>query len=350
MSCEMKRLLWIIGLMAVGIWLFMGVLLPIALPFLLGALLARVAEPAVAFLCTRLRFSRCWAVAVAVTGVFVLFMTVLSFLLALLVRQVQDMARLLPQFLESFSHGADLLQQWLAGLASRLPDGLGDWASHITEQIFTSGNALVEQVVAMLPQILTGLIGSLSNGLLGLLTTVISAYMIANRLPWLRQQWQQHQPLQWQQRWKPWLQECKKALGGWLLAEVKLAGVAFVLMVAGFFILRIPNVLLWAGLITFVDVFPVLGVGTVLVPWALVCFLQGNSARAVGLLGLYGVIWVIRSVLEPRWIGKGMGLDPLITLVATYGGWKLWGVGGMLVAPILALMVSRTWDQFRRQP
>jgi predicted PurR-regulated permease PerM len=106
--------------------------------------------------------------------------------------------------------------------------------------------------------------------------------------------------------------------------------------------------LLLAALITLVDAFPVLGVGTVLMPWSLLRLIQGDPSTGFGLLALYGVIWLIRSVLEPKLIGKELGLDPLVTLLCIYGGLKLWGIGGMLLSPIAAMAVAQVAKRIRQ--
>jgi predicted PurR-regulated permease PerM len=69
--------------------------------------------------------------------------------------------------------------------------------------------------------------------------------------------------------------------------------------------------------------------------------LQKDILRAVGLLALYVVISLLRSVLEPRLVGKHLGLDPLITLLSIYAGYRLWGLPGMLLAPFLAVAVTQ---------
>jgi predicted PurR-regulated permease PerM len=139
----------------------------------------------------------------------------------------------------------------------------------------------------------------------------------------------------------------KKSISGWMFAEVKLAILGFGLMAVGFWLLGISRSLVLAGLIAILDAFPVLGVGTVLIPWALLCLLREETIRGIGLLALYAVVWLSRSILEPRLIGKGLGLDPLVTLMAIYAGWKLWGISGMLLAPILALTVAQVLTQWR---
>ena len=170
-------------------------------------------------------------------------------------------------------------------------------------------------------------------------TAVISGFMFSARLPriksWIRKTFPR-------ERLQPALYTVKrirKAVMGWLFAQLRLIGVTLMILAAGLLILRIPYGILWSLAIVFVDMIPVLGTGTVLVPWSAICYLQGDKARAVGLVAVYIVISVTRSVLEPRLIGRQLGLDPLVTLFALYAGYKIWGFGGILVAPLLAVAV-----------
>ena len=129
----------------------------------------------------------------------------------------------------------------------------------------------------------------------------------------------------------------KHALSGWLLAQTKLMGLTLLILLSGFLLLRLPNAPLWALGIALVDAFPVLGTGTILLPWSLFCLLQRDTAQAIGLLGIYATITLSRSLMEPKLLGRHLGLDPLATLMALYIGYKLWGIGGMILAPLLAV-------------
>ena len=347
MSRYMIRFVLFLALGLTGVWLFMGYILPIGLPFLLGLVLALAAEPAVDLLASRLRLPRGSASPIAVSGVFLFSSTVLTCLLGFLVRQSQQLVNVLPQLADTVTDATQQLQQWLTELTGRLPPSLRPLAQSLTQSLFSGSNAFFEQAAMQLPKLVTGLLGILSKGMLGLITGIISAYMISRRMPAIRSWWHAHQPGHWQEKWLPTLKAIRKALTGWLLAELKLAMVAFLIMLAGFWLLGSGNPLLSAALVTLVDAFPILGVGTVLIPWAILCLLRQEAARGIGLLAIYGVVWLVRSVLEPKLIGKGLGLDPLVTLIAIYSGWKLWGIPGMLLAPILALAVTQLFKEFR---
>jgi len=168
-------------------------------------------------------------------------------------------------------------------------------------------------------------------------TGLISAFLISNKLPRIRRWILRRIPKERLRAMLSTLKRMKSALLGWLLAQTKLMGLTLLILLLGFLLLRIPHAPLWALGVALVDIFPVLGTGTVLLPWSLLCLLQRDTARAIGLLGLYATITLTRSLLEPKLVGRHLGLDPLATLMALYIGYKLWGIGGMILAPLLAV-------------
>lgn len=113
----------------------------------------------------------------------------------------------------------------------------------------------------------------------------------------------------------------------------------FAELLAGFYLLGIKHALLLAALTAMIDILPVLGTGTVLVPWAAVLFILGDIGTAGGIIALYAVITVIRNFAEPRIIGGQMGINPLFTLLAMFIGIKLFGVAGIFLLPV-ALIVT----------
>ena len=115
----------------------------------------------------------------------------------------------------------------------------------------------------------------------------------------------------------------------------------FLELLAGLYILRIKYAPLLALLISIIDILPVLGTGTVLVPWAAAELLARNTAAGIGLLVLYAVITVIRNFAEPKIIGKEMGINPLFTLLAMFIGLKFFGFAGILLLPITLIVVIK---------
>lgn len=319
------------------VWLGLRYLLPLCFPFLLGTALALLAEPVVRFLCRRLRFPRPLAAGIGVTAAFVSVALLFLLLCAFLVRELGILAGILPDLTETARSGLNLLQTFLLHLVERLPQSIRPLLARNVTEVFSGGSALLDKAFRYVLGLAGSFLTHVPDSALSLGTGVISAFMISAKLPKIRKWIRRHLP---REKLRPVLRtlgRMKTAVGCWLLAQLKLAGMTLVLLAAGLLILRIPYALVWALAIALVDAVPVLGTGTVLLPWSLILFLQGDMARSIGLLGLYAVISLTRSVLEPRLVGKELGLDPLVTLFALYAGFRLWGIGGMILSPLLAV-------------
>ena len=115
----------------------------------------------------------------------------------------------------------------------------------------------------------------------------------------------------------------------------------------GFLILGQKYAFLLALMTALVDILPVLGTGTVLIPWAVYLFFAGDIRTAVGLLILYAVISVLRQILEPKIVGAGIGMHPLLALVSMYVGLKAFGFFGMLLLPLAVVIVKNTIAAFK---
>ena len=330
-----RRFLRLVALF-LGLWLGIRYLFPILLPFLLGGLLALMAEPAVGLGVARLRLPRWLSAGIGVTLTLALLLGLLSLLGGLLLREVGTLAQTLPDVQQMADRGITLLQDWSLSLTKQLPQGIRELVSTSVRELSGGGTSLVEQVTVRLPSMTLSLLGSLSSGALGAGFGLLAAYLCSARLPQLRQQLSQRIPASW----KSVLSRVRKALGGWLKAQLLLLAMTCCLLLIGFLLLQVPFWPVWAVLVALVDAIPMLGTGTVLIPWALIEILQQQPWRAAGLLALYAVTLVTRTVLEPRLVGKQVGLDPLMVLISMYAGYRLFGVFGLLLAPLAAAAVK----------
>ena len=325
----------LIGLIFLKYWF------PIVLPFFLGSLLALGAEPMVRLLHQNRKLPR-WAASFAgVTVFFLLMLTALALVVSVLVRQLSQLSGLVAQLTDAVGRGLQALETWLLELSTRLPDSLENAATIGVQRLFSDSSNLLDQAVSRVPQVATGLLSALSQGAFVTFTAILSAYMISARLPKLRRFIREKLPQFQPDRIRNSVKGLRHAMLGWLSAQGKLMGLTFLLLCGGFFLLISGNVLLLAALVTLVDAFPILGTGTVLIPWSIVCLLQGDTVRGIGLLAVYAVVWLVRSILEPRLVGRELGLDPLVTLFSIYAGFCLLGIGGMLIAPFAAMVVTQ---------
>lgn len=329
--------------------IFFGILfgirwgLPLVFPFLLGGGLAWLAEPMTRFLCRKL--PRGLGAAISVTLAFGLFFLLVLLGAGLIVKQLGGIRPILPLLEEAALSGIATLSGWLQDLTTYLPEAVGEYLRQDIQELFSGGSAMLDKATTWLLGLAGTVLSRVPDGALTMGTALISSYMIAAKLPKIRELPKKWQKVGWIAELFRGLTALKTALGGWFLAQVKLCGLTFCVLTVGFWILGIRYALLWAVVVALVDAFPVLGTGTVLIPWSLVCLLRGQTALGIGILGIYAVAFVIRSVMEPRLVGKQLGLDPLLTLIALYTGYQLWGLAGMLLAPIAAVAAMQLWVQ-----
>ena len=319
------------------VWLGVNYFLPLIFPFLLGAVLALLAEPGVKILVEKLKLPRGVAAAASVTAVFLALMLFLLLAAAFLIRELGLLAGILPDLTQTARTGLSALQSWLQTLAGRTPRSIRPFVEQNVSALFSGGTALLDRVFRYILGLAGTVLSRVPDSALSIGTGVISGFMISARLPRIRLWIRRRFPREKLEPLLRTLKQLRHTLVSWAFAQLKLTGITLLCLLAGLLLLRIPYAPLWALGISLLDAFPVLGTGAVLLPWALICWLQADRARALGLLGIYGVISLIRSVLEPKLVGRQLGLDPLVTLFSLYAGYKLWGFGGMILAPLLAV-------------
>ncbi len=291
----------------------------------------------VRFLTRRLPLPRPAATALGVSMAFCFLAIFLLLLCAFLLRELRALAGILPDLEQTAQSGLTMLRDWSTSLAARAPDSLQPLLQDNISVMLSDGAAMVGRLSGFVLTFAGNLLSHVPDSALTLGTAILSAFLISAKLPRITRWVRRRIPRERLRALVAAGKRIRHALGGWLIAQIKLMGLTLLILLLGFLLLRIPNAPLWALGVALVDAFPVLGTGTILLPWSLLCLLQRDTARAVGLLGIYATVSLSRSAMEPKLLGRHLGLDPLATLMALYIGYKLWGIGGMILAPLLAV-------------
>lgn len=309
-------------------------LLPLTLPVLLGVAGAAALDPLIRRLQKRTGMGRGPAAALTVSAVLLAAAGILLLLGRVLVREAQDLSGRLPDLLASVSGWAARLSRWLETLGAQLPGGVGDALGAWAEELLSGSGTLAQSLYERIFSLASSLLRALPKGLFFAMTMILSCCFAAGELPRLRATARRCLPRAMTGKAARVLSSIRSALGGWLRAQVKLMGVTFLVLTLGFLLLRVDSPVLLGLLVSVLDALPVLGTGTVLIPWALFAMLSGNMGLGLGLLGLYGAAALIRNILEPKLLGAQLGISPLLTLLAIYAGWRAGGFWGMLLLPV----------------
>ena len=344
-------------LVAIGTFFLIGkYVIAIVMPFLIAWGLALMIRPAANALSARTKLSR----RVSSVLVLILVFAVIGILLFFGVnRLIEELGRLA----EGFSSGDSAIGEQI----SRIVDSLDNVSSHIPFLADGDGGKLKESFDDMLISMLreagtklissvtalaTGLIRALPSITLFIVVTIIAAFYFALDLDAIHGTIASLLPPRLSQKLPEFRERTRRFVAKYLRAYLFLMFLTFCELFAGFTILSVDYSFLLALIISVVDILPVLGVGTVLVPWSVAELFMRDFKTGFGLLILWAVITVVRQIVEPKIVGGSLGLHPVITLVGMYVGFRLFGIVGMLAAPALAVAVKaalREWTPKMRQ-
>ena len=308
-------------------------------PFLLGAALAFSAEPIAKRLEKRGKLPRKGAAYISVGVSLLIGTSVLYFGGRLAFQALSRFANNLPDL----QGGLQTVRSGLHTLADMAPQGAKAYLHRAVEEGFTDSQALLGKVATAAAGSVAAWVGKFSRWAVQLGTAILAGFMLSARLPSIKK-WI-YSKLPKAQNGVRALQASKQALLGWGKAQLKLMALCYGVVSTGLYIIGIKNGFLIGALVALVDAIPMLGTGTVLLPWALFQFLQGQTYKGVGLCLIFLLSFLLRTFLEPRLVGKQIGLDPMMALVAIYLGFQIWGIFGMLLFPVLGAVGKNVWTE-----
>ena len=175
--------------------------------------------------------------------------------------------------------------------------------------------------------------------------TFIATYFVCADKLYILDQIEYHLPQKWVQKLGKHARNIISSLGNYLKAQAILIIIAFFIVLIGLYIFKfigwnVEYPLIAALGIGFVDALPILGSGTVMLPWAVISATNGDIRLAIGLIVLYIIIIVTRQLIEPKIVSNHIGIHPIFTLIAMYTGFKTIGVVGMFVGPIILIIIK----------
>ena len=304
---------------------------PVLLPFIAAFFVAWILSFPVAFATERMHIRR----RIAAVAVVLLFYGLAGLVIGFLGNRIMLLGQeLLGEVVRFVSETIFPMMKhfcaWTAGLTGETVGG---------EVLRTAGTESAE-AVSRAGELLTGMSGTLLQQVSGiavnipgmcfkLLLAVISTVFMELDFPQIMHFLEKIIP----EKWKETVSAVKKGTFGTM---GKLA--------AGLLLLQIEGAFAIAFLIAVLDILPVLGTGTVLLPWAVIAFAGGNARMGIGVMGLYLIITVVRNIVEPKLVGKQMGLSPVVMLPCMILGLHFFGILGLFGVPLLASFLKKLYS------
>lgn len=308
-------------------------------PFVASWILAMLATPLCNFLEKHIRLKKQWASAFIIIFVLLILAGIGYLLITKLGRETISFLSDAPVYYSYFQNTIEML-------SARLNDVLAPISGDFGNQIETAFNDLLLQAGTTINnfapkgvKFMGSAAANITNGLVGTLVMILAAYFFIAEREKISVQLLRMVPSDMQEHVRKIRDRLMSALGGFLLAQFKIMFIIFLILLAGLLILRNPYALFLALLIAFLDLLPILGTGTVLIPWAVIVFFSGHFRQGIILLIIYVICLLTRQILQPKIIGDSIGMGTLSTLFLIYTGFKLQGVQGMILALLLGTIV-----------
>ena len=331
----MKILLVCVG----GLWL-----LKFFLPFVIGWLIAMVANPLVKFLERRLNLVRKHSSVIIVVAVLAGIIGGLYFLVGRVIIEIRLLVVDMPEIYEAVRLELMEALDSLNRMVARMPTGVQEWFNRTNENLGGIASSLMQKIafptVTVAGNVAKGIPGALVNSIV----VILSSYFFIAEQDRIRDLAGRLIPSSFYSYGGLFRKDLKNLIGGYFLAQFRIMFVVAVVLAVGFLILGVRYGILLAVLIAILDFLPLFGTGTALFPWAVVKLLSGEAVFAVGLILLYVLTQVVRQIIQPKIVGDSMGLPPLLTLVFLYVGFKIRGISGMILAVPVGLVGVKLYE------
>lgn len=330
----------VIPVAAMGLLVYLGPkLLRFFLPFVIGWILAMIANPLVRFLERRLklvrRHSSILIVVVVLAGVIGLIYLIVSRLII----EGTSFLRDLPAIMETVSEEVRGAMGRFEGLFFRLPEETREALYRASENLDEYVGMAIQKLTPTTVSAAGSVAKWIPNVLVNTVVMILSSYFFIVERDGILRFLGKFMPESGGRYYRFLKKDIKKLIGGYFLAQFRIMFVVALILAAGLLVLQVKYSALWAVLIAILDFLPVFGTGTVLIPWAVIKVFSGEYAFAAGLALIYVLTQVVRQMIQPKIVGDTIGLPPLTTLFFLYLGYKWAGLGGMIVAVPVGMFV-----------
>lgn len=332
------NLLFAIGIILV-LFLMVPKLLGFFLPFVIGWIVAMIANPLVKFLEKKVKILRKHSSAIIIAVVIAAIVGVIYLVISMLIRESKQLSGDLPNIIEQVGVELNQLSIRIRDLSRDMPEPISQFINNLLESIETNLMGFEPKEGLLTFSFASNLAQNIAEFFLTLIITILSAYFFIAKRDEIMAGFKRNMPESVVEGWHFIFNNFTKAVGGYFKAQFKIMLVLSLIMFAGFEILSVSYSFLLAIGIAFLDFLPVFGTGAVLWPWALLDMLSGNYFRAIGLVVIYLVCQIIKQVLQPKMVGDSIGISPLATLLFLYIGYRLYGVAGMIIGVPVGMVI-----------
>lgn len=302
------------------------------IPFIIAYIIFLLVDPIIKWLTKKTSFSRkVNSIIVLVT----LFIILAGIIIYGGVKLIQETTNLLSGFNTYLDKATNLIESFTSKINIYNLNLSEEVINALKKSTTDFINSLAESIKSILTKILK-YITSIPNMLINIIITILATYFITSDKFYILDRMEHHLSKKMMGKIITHAKQITKSLGAYLKAEITLSLITFMVVLTGlniFYLLgmEVEYPILMALLIGFTDALPILGAGAILIPWAIILFINNNNSLAFSIIGLYIFTLVLKQFIEPKLVSNNIGIHPIFTLIAMYTFFKIIGVIGLLV-------------------
>ena len=315
------------------------------MPFVIGWIIAMIASPVVRFFEEKLKIKRKGASVIVIVAVLAAVILLVYVIGSKLIQEASGFISELPILWESVMAELNQVGANLEGIYNRLPADMQSTLNNIGQEMGSYFSDMMEDAGAPTIEAVGNVARQLPDIFLGVIMCILSAYFFVADKKYLSDVAGKYVPDSVRYRFDLIRRSLRNAVGGYFKAQLKIEFWVYILLVIGFLVLQVRYALLVALGIAFMDLLPVFGTGTIMIPWAIVEILGENYKMAVGLLIVWCVGQLVRQMIQPKIVGDSMGMNAIPTLFLLFIGYKAGGVVGMILAVPIGLIIINLYEE-----
>ena len=309
-------------------------------PFLIGIVFALLLEKPVNAIVSKLKISRKIVGTVVVFITFILIGLLISMAVNALANEVVSLSAKLPNISENLKIEYKTLYTSFTELLDKTP-------STVSDSIYNIGLNIISGIASLTTKLANAVINFIMfipNILIYIIVTLLATLFLVTDRRTIAKFMTDIFPNSWVKKLTDVITKCFVSLGGYLKALLILITLTFVELLIAFIILKVDYPLTVALIGAIIDALPILGISALLLPWAIYSAVIGNLGFGIALVVLYLIMTVIRQLIEPRVVSNNIGTHPFVTLLCMYLGFKILGLPGLLIGPILMIIFKNVFS------
>lgn len=344
---DFKKLYFLVYIALILLVVFIAFKLGIFLfPFTIALFLSILTRPFTRFLEKKLKLSKKLSTIISIVTFLIIFFGAIGWGSLKLISEIYK----LSQNLNNYSEMAQKL--WSDNM-TKIDTYLGNFPSGFTRQVNDTINSFISSGSARLGIFIKGLINfitSIPTLILYICITILATFFISLDRDEIVIFLEQQLPKSWLDKVFNIKTDMFTVLGSYIKAQIILMTICFFelliwLNLLSFLKLNVPYPLLMSIIICLIDALPILGAGTILIPWAIISFALGDIKLGIMLIIIYLFVLSVRQMLEPKLVSQNLGVHPLITLISMYSGFKIFGVIGFLIGPVVMIILKNVFSR-----